>query len=75
MHSFVELLCIMVLEKDYFIYISNNPLLPYECLLDNTILLISTSTILIGFSFSWKAFLLTQSSPKLKTFLCHFYTM
>ena len=39
----------------------NDPLFPYECLLDNTILLISTSLVLIGFPFLWKAFLLTQS--------------
>ena len=32
------------------------PLLPYECLLDNTILLISTSSILIGLLFLWKSF-------------------
>ena len=40
---------------------SDESLLPYECLLDNTVFLIYTSSILIGPLFSWKPFLLIQS--------------
>ena len=37
----------------------NEPLLPYEYILDNTVRLVSTSSILIGFPFLWIALLLT----------------
>ena len=43
-----------------------SPLLPYECLLDNTVFVISASSILIGlFFFFCKPFLLIQSTPKI----------
>ena len=57
MHPFVEILCIIVMEEDYLhIYIYPNkyldePLLPNDYLLDNTILLICTLLTLIDFSY------------------------
>ena len=40
---------------------SDESLLLYECLLDNTVFLIYTSSILTGPLFLWKPFLLIQS--------------
>ena len=51
----------------------NEPLLPYEYLLDNTVRLVSTSSILIGFPFLWIALLLTQLHQKLRHFVQFFY--
>ena len=41
-----------------------NESLPYDLLSDDAILLISTSLILIGFLFLWKALLMMLFSPK-----------
>ena len=46
----------------------NEPLLPYKSFLENTILLISTLSILIGLLFLWNAFLLIHFSTKIKAF-------
>ena len=40
----------------------NELLISYQCILDNTILLISALSMLIGHLFLWKKFLITQSS-------------
>ena len=53
----------------------NESLSSYECLPDNTFLLIFTSSILIGLLFFRNVFLLIQFSPKIKSFLFYFYTM
>ena len=67
-----EILCIVVLENGkslsscvHPIRYLNEPLLPYESILNNTIFSISTLSILIGILFLWKVFLLIQSSPKI----------
>ena len=50
----------------------NEPFLPYESLLDNTILLISTLSVLIGLLFLWNAFFnIDQKSNLFVPFLYH----
>ena len=75
-----EILCIVVLENGkslsscvHPIRYLNEPLLPYESILNNTIFSISTLSILIGILFLWKVFLLIQSSPKIKAFCSILY--
>ena len=50
----------------------NEHFLSYEPFLDNTILLMSTLSILIIFLFLWNTFLLIYLSPKIKAF-CSFF--
>ena len=52
----------------YPIKFLNAPLLPYDSLLDNTIFLISTLSILLGLLQLWNEFLITISLPKSKPF-------
>ena len=48
-------------------------LLQYDSLIDDTILLISTLTILIYFLYMWNLFLLMKYSPKIKAFCSILY--
>ena len=50
----------------------NEPFLPYKLFLDNTILLISTLSMLMGLLFLWNAFLLIHYLSKGKAFLLIF---
>ena len=49
--------------------------LPYDFVSDNAILLISSSLILIGFLFLWKALLIIPFSPKWTVSCSFFYRM
>ena len=51
----------------------NEDFLPYESFLDNTILLIDTLPILIGFLFLCSAFLLIHCLSKIKAFVPFLY--
>ena len=51
----------------------NEPLLPYDSFLDNTILLISISSILIDSAHIWNLFLIIYYSLKTMTFSLFLY--